>query len=279
MSSNEKEINKSENKITKKDLKKVFFRYLALNAMNDYPGQMHSGYTFSLIPALKKIYRNPKDRISAMKRHMEYFNVTPPLGGFPLGISIAMEEEKSNNPNFDDSSINAVKTALMGPLSAIGDTMFPATLRILATSLVIDMASKGNVFAPVLFLLIYNIPNFLVRYYSLIYGYNLGTDFLLKSEKSGMMEKASYACSVVGLMAIGAMIVYTVKVSTPIVIGSAKQGGLVLQQTLDSIMPKMLSLICVGIMYYLLGKKIKVVPLLLGTMVVGVILFACGIIA
>lgn len=49
----------------------------------------------------------------------------------------------------------------MGPLSAIGDTLFPATLRILATSLVITMAAAGNVFAPILFLLIYNIPNYL----------------------------------------------------------------------------------------------------------------------
>lgn len=58
----------------------------------------------------------------------------------------------------------------MGPLSAIGDTLFPATLRILATSLVITMAAAGNVFAPILFLLIYNIPNYLARWYSLKYG-------------------------------------------------------------------------------------------------------------
>ena len=56
------------------------------------------------------------------------------------------------------------------PLSAIGDTLFPATLRILATSLVITMAAAGNVFAPILFLLIYNIPNYLARWYSLKYG-------------------------------------------------------------------------------------------------------------
>ena len=93
-----------------------------------------------------------------------------------------MEEENEKNPDFDATSINAVKTGLMGPLSAIGDTLFPTTLRILATSLVIGMAAAGNVFAPVLFLLMYNIPNVLARWYSLKYGYSMGTEFLLKSE-------------------------------------------------------------------------------------------------
>lgn len=266
-------------KLDKKDLKTIFIRYFALNALNDYPGQMHNGFTFSLIPALKKIHGDKEKRIEAMQRHMEYFNITPSLGGFALGVSAAMEEEAAANPDFDTANIGAVKTAMMGPLSAIGDTLFPATLRILATSIVIGMAAAGNVFAPILFLLIYNIPNVLARYYSLKWGYNMGTDFLIKSEQSGIMDKVSYACSVVGLMAIGAMIAYTVKVSTPITIGDVENGGLVLQTTLDTIMPKVLSLGLVGTIYWLLGKGVKVVPLLIGTMVVGVILFALGIIA
>ena len=52
-----------------------------------------------------------------------------------------------------------------------------------------------------------------------------------------------------------------------------------LQETLDSILPGMLSLILVGIIYWLLDRGVKVVPLLLGTMVVGVALFMLGIIA
>ena len=273
------EVTKMSSKLNKKDLKQIFIRYLALNAMNDYPGQMHNGYTFSLMPAIDKIYDKKEDRIEAKKRHMEYFNITPNIAGFALGISAAMEEENEKNPDFDATSINAVKTGLMGPLSAIGDTLFPSTLRILATSLVIGMAAAGNVFAPVLFLLMYNIPNVLARWYSLKYGYSMGTEFLLKSEKSGIMDKVSYACSVVGLMAIGAMIVATVNVSTPITIGDVKNGGMVLQTTLDSIMPKILSLGLVGTIYWLLGKGVKVVPLLIGTMVVGVVLSALGIIA
>ena len=267
-------------KIEKKDLKTIYRRYLALNSMNDYPGQMNNGYTFSLLPVLDKIYKdNKEERIKAKKRHMEYFNITPNIAGFALGISTAMEEENAKNPEFDDTTINTVKTALMGPLSAIGDTLFPATLRILATSLVITMAAAGNVFAPILFLLIYNIPNYLARWYSLKYGYSMGMEFMVKSQKSGIMDKVSYACTVVGLMAIGAMIFYTVNISTPITIGNVKNGGIVLQTTLDTVMPGMLKIALVGIEYWLLKKGVKVVPLLIGTMAVGVLLFAIGAIA
>lgn len=265
-------------KISKKDLMNVYFRYMTIDCMTDYPGQIHSGYTFSLLPVLDKIYNDKEERIKAKKRHMEYFNVTTAVAGLPLGISIAMEEEKAKNPEFDEKSINNVKTALMGPLSAIGDTIFWVVLRILATSLVIGMAANGNPFAAILFLLIYNIPNFLTRWYSLKYGYEMGVDFMVSSQKSGVMDKVTYACSVVGLMAIGAMIFTTISISTPITIGDVENGGMVLQETLDSIMPGLLKLGLVGIEYWLLKKGVKVVPLLVGTMAAGVLLFALGII-
>ena len=138
---------------------------------------------------------------------------------------------------------------------------------------------KRQVFAPILFLLIYNIPNYLARWYSLKYGYSMGMEFMVKSQKSGIMDKVSYACTVVGLMAIGAMIFYTVNISTPITIGNVKNGGIVLQTTLDTVMPGMLKIALVGIEYWLLKKGVKVVPLLIGTMAVGVLLFAIGAIA
>ena len=43
--------------------------------------------------------------------------------------SAAMEEKRAENPdNFDTASIVNVKTALMGPMAAIGDTLFHGCL-------------------------------------------------------------------------------------------------------------------------------------------------------
>ena len=88
-------------KIEKKDLKTIYRRYLALNCMNDYPGQMHNGYTFSLLPVLDKIYKdNKEERIKAKKRHMEYFYITPNIAGNRV------------SPIADSGPINAVSTAM-----------------------------------------------------------------------------------------------------------------------------------------------------------------------
>ena len=60
----------SSKKIEKKDLGRIFRRYIMLNSMNDYPGQMHSGYTFALLPIIDKLYEDKEERIKAKKRHM-----------------------------------------------------------------------------------------------------------------------------------------------------------------------------------------------------------------
>lgn len=279
MSSNE---TKSTGMLSNKDLMQVYSRYIHLNGMNDYPGQMHGGFTYSMIPALKKIYKDdPEKRVDAYKRHMsEYFNATPYVCGLPMGVVLALEEENARDPEFDTSTITGIKTALMGPLSAIGDTLFHATLRVIATAVVISLATQGNILGPILFLAIFNIPQLIVRWWTLKSGYSMGTKLLEQAESSGIMEKISYAASVIGLAAIGAMTAFNVNLTTALSIPNAAGGDpTTIQSLLDTVMPKMLPLALVLICYALLRKKVNVIPLLLGLLVVGVVLALCGIIA
>ncbi len=265
------------------DLRQVYSRYIHLNGMNDYPGQMHAGFTYAMLPALKKIYKDDKEkRVEAYTRHMsEYFNVTPYVGGLPLGVVLAMEEQNAQDPYFDVSAITGIKTALIGPLSAIGDTIFHATLRVIATAAVISMASEGNILGPILFLLIFNIPQLIVRWWSLKSGYSMGTKLLDRAESSGIMEKIAYAASVIGLAAIGAMTAFNVSFSTVLTIPNAAGGDPTqVQALLDSICPKILPLGLVLLCYWLMGKKnVNVIPLLLGLLAVGVVLRVLGVIA
>lgn len=265
------------------DLRQVYSRYIHLNGMNDYPGQMHAGFTFAMLPALKKIYKGDKEkRVEAYIRHMsEYFNVTPYVGGLPLGVVLAMEEQNAQDSDFDVSAITGIKTALIGPLSAIGDTIFHATLRVIATAAVISMASEGNILGPILFLLIFNIPQLIVRWWSLKSGYSMGTKLLEQAESSGIMERITYAASVIGLAAIGAMTAFNVSFSTALTIPNAAGGDPTqVQVLLDSICPKILPLGLVLLCYWLMGKKnVNVIPLLLGLLAVGVVLRVLGVIA
>lgn len=270
-------------KLTDADLRQIYGRYIHLNGMNDYPGQMHAGFAYAMIPALKKIYADNKEkRVEAYTRHMsEYFNVTPYVCGLPLGVVLAMEEQNAQDPDFDTSTITGIKTALMGPLSAIGDTVFHATLRVIATAVVISMASAGNIAGPILFMLIFNIPQLITRWVTLKSGYRMGTKLLEQAESSGIMEKISYAASVIGLAAIGAMTAFNVNLTTALTIPNAAGGDPTMVQALfDTVCPKILPLCLVLLCYWLIGKKkVNVVPLLLGLLLVGVALSMLGIIA
>jgi len=265
-----------EKKITKADLKKLFWRSCSMDFSWNFERQCSMGYAFAMAPIIKKLYPNEADRAVGLKRHLEFFNITSQMGTLPLGISAAMEEENANGKMTDTSSINAVKTALMGPLSAIGDSFFWGTLRLLATSIGAALAIQGNMLGPILFLLVFNIPAFIVRYLLVGIGYNTGTNFLQRLEKEGTLEDLTYGASILGLIVIGAMAATMIGVHTPLSIGSG-EGAYMVQSMFDGIMNSFLPLCVFGIVYWLLGKKVNPMVIILGIFAFAIITALLGI--
>ncbi len=99
-------------------------------------------------------------------------------------------EEKVARGEIEPESVNDVKAALMGPLSGIGDSFFLSTLRVVAAAVGISLCQAGNVFGPIAFLLVYNIPAFLIRIFGAIKGYELGIGFLDEAQKTGLMQRS-----------------------------------------------------------------------------------------
>ncbi len=112
---------------------------------------------------------------------------------------------------------------------------------------------NGNPFGAILFLLLYNIPAVLVRYFGMMKGYELGTSLLEKLQKSGLMDKVTNMTGIVGLMTIGSMIATMVSVKVPISFGSG-DGVTELQGILDSIMPCLLPVCVTALIYGFLVK-------------------------
>jgi len=84
------------------------------------------------------------------------------------------------------------------------------------------------------------------------------------------MEKLTFGASILGLTVIGAMIARMIEISTPLVLGS-ENNPIAIQGILDDIMPGILQLGIFGIVYYLLGKKVKPLTILLGMAIVGIL--------
>ena len=125
---------------------------------------MNIAFCLMVANMLKKIYAGrPDDYAEALHRHSAFFNITPQLAPFVGGIAMAMEEKVARG-EVEPESVNDIKAALMGPLSGLGDSFFLSTLRVVAAAVGISLCQAGNAFGPIAFLLIYNIPAFLLKF-------------------------------------------------------------------------------------------------------------------
>lgn len=275
-------FNKIKNKesiITKKDLTNLAFRTLPMEHSWNYERMMHMGYAWALMPILKKIYPEDSKFREALSRHLEFYNTTPFIISFPLGISAAMEEERAKNiDTFDTKSISDVKTALMGPLAGIGDSIFWGTLRIIATGIGTSLAMQGSILGPILFLLTWNIPSLICRYVLSFVGFNLGTEVITKANEKGVMEKLTKAASIVGLAVAGAMTSEMVNVNIGYTLGSG-EAETTIQSILDGIVPGIPTLLVFWLAWVLLKKKVNPLVIMLIMLIIGLVGSYTGILA
>lgn len=255
----QKTITASKQLMDKKTFRKIFWRSFLLQGSWNYINGAGVGALYMILPFIRKLYPNPEDkneRVSALKRGMAYFNITPAIAPFPMGIAASMEEQNKEISDFDPSSINAVKASLMGPLSGIGDSLFWGTIRVIAAGIGISLAKAGNILGPILFLVIYNVPNLLARYYGLKYGYELGGEFIQKAYANGLMKIITKAAEILGMIMVGAMTYSTVTLKT---ILKFKMGSMTfnLQQILDQIMLGIIPLTVTLGTFWLIRKKVS----------------------
>jgi len=259
-----------ENAINARDLRRVFWRSFQMEFSWNYERQMNLAFVYALIPVLKKLYPQKAALAAALKRHLVFFNTTPHIVTLLLGITTAMEEKNSQQQEMDGTAIDNVKASLMGPLAGLGDSFFWGTLRLIATGIGTSLALQGNILGPILFLLVFNVPHILVRWLFTRWGHVLGTGVLHRVQKSGMMESLTYGASIIGLMVVGAMAASMINITIPISFG-AGEAKTEVQGIIDNIMPCLLPLVSFGIVYWLLGRKVKPLTIIGGMALVGIL--------
>ncbi len=263
----------------RKMLKKAFWRSFTLYAAVSPAKQGASGFSYALMPFINKFYKDDEEgRRQALVRSMSYFNTTITCSTFIMGLVASMEKKNSEQKDFDANSINAVKSSLMGPLAGIGDSIFWGVLRVIAAGIAVGMGMAGNVLAPIIFLLLFNIPSLLVKYYGTFLGYKLGSEYIQKVYESGLMNILTKAASIVGLIMVGGMTASMVTFQSTFELNLKGESILNLQSMLDQIfvgiVPLGLTLLC----YYLLKKKnISVTALIIGVIILGIVLSLLGI--
>lgn len=250
--------------ITKKELNKMVWRSLFLQASFNYERMQACGFLYSMIPALEKIHKTKQDLANSMKMHMEFFNTHPFVVTFIMGLVTAMEENKE-----DPEAIRAIKVATMGPLGGIGDALFWLTALPITAGIGASFAMEGNFFGPIIFLILFNIIHFGLRFGLMSYGYNTGVRAIQSLKEN--TKYVSRGANIVGLTVIGALIASYINLKIPVVI-TAGQAKVALQaDVLDKILPNMLPFAYTILMYYLLKKNFSPVKLILLTVIIGVV--------
>ena len=259
-----------------KMIRKVAWRSMIGAGSYNYENMQALVFLYAMIPVIKRYYQKTEERIEAYRRHFTLFNVTPALFGFVSGLAASMEKIASQDKNYDVSSINAIKSSLMGPLSGIGDSIFWGALKVVATGVGVSFAAQGSILGPILYFLINFIPGMMAKLLLPRISFKMGTEFITSMEKNGTISLVTRLCNVVGLMTIGAMATSMVKMNLAWELNLS--GNILnLQSVIDSILPQALSVALTLLMFKYLKKDVKPMTLMCILIVVGIVSSYFGI--
>lgn len=260
-----------------KKVREFFWGSWQMECMWNYENQQGASFMRGLSKTLDRLYCEPDEVEKRKERYRaadEFYNSTPQMGAFILGVTAAMEEEYAAHPDeFDPKVISSVKTTLMGPLAGVGDAIIPGTIRPIAMSIGIALAQQGSILGPIIAMVISFVTSFSITWFGAKFGYTKGSKLIKEISENNMFDKVMYGCSIAGLIIVGGMTATLVSITTPLAMGEA----LVLQTLLDGIMPCLLQLVGVLIMYRVVKKGWHPVIVVLACLVLGVVFKWLGI--
>jgi PTS system mannose-specific IID component len=299
-----------ELKLTKRDRISVWWRSTFIQGSWNYERMQNGGWAYTLIPAIKKLYKTKEDRAAALKRHLEFFNTHPYVASPIIGVTLALEEDRANGLPIDDITIQGVKIGMMGPLAGIGDPVFWFTVRPILGALAGALAMAGNILGPIIFFVVWNAIRMSFMWYTQEFGYKAGSR--ISEDLSGsLLQDITKGASILGMFILGSLVNRWVSVKFAPVVSSVKlsdgafidwsklpegiqgiqqallqQGSgmsltdtkvTTLQNNLDSLIPGLSGLLITILCMWLLKKKVSPIIIILGLFIIGIVFHLIGL--
>ena len=252
--------------LDKKTLNKMVWRSLNLQASFNYERMQAAGWLYCILPGLEKIHADDKEDLqTSMEHNLEFFNTHPFLVTFVMCIVLSLEQQKA-----DINMIRSVRVAAMGPLGGIGDAIFWFTLVPITAGITANMAINGSIAGPILFLLIFNLVQFGVRFFLMHWSYNLGSKAI--EILTANAKEFTRAASMLGVFIVGALTSNYGGTTIALTIENG-ENPIVIQSILDGVLPKLIPLTITLGLFFLIKKKgwtpVKCIFLLLVIGLVG----------
>lgn len=192
----------------------LFIRSFFIQAVWNFKSLLSIGWTFSLLPTAKMLYKDKKDYQDFLNRHLAFFNAHPYVASYALGAITRLEEETASSDQKDYKQIEKFKNAIIGPLGAIGDQLFwavikPASIMVGFMGIVVFPKMYQKLILLCIFLILYNIPHLFIRYFGIVRGYNEGLSIYrkLRSESFSNWRKIY---SMIGTISFSIVIGYLI---------------------------------------------------------------------
>ena len=271
----------SEKMLTTHDLRRMYWRSTFLLGSFNFERMQAMGFCYTLMPAIRKVYRGDKAaEAAALKRHLEFYNTQPWVSSVVFGVTAAMEEQKAKGEEISEETITSVKVGLMGPLAGVGDPIFWGTARPVLAALGASLALNGSIVGPLLFFVGINLLRVLTRWYGLKFGYERGTE-MVTEVGGGQLKKITQMAAIMGLFVMGALVSKWTTIKFPAVVSTVKNDdGIVTDTTVQSILDQLLpGLAALGLTFlcmWLLNKKVNALWIILGMFAVGIAGAATG---
>ncbi|HFI0081379.1 TPA: PTS system mannose/fructose/sorbose family transporter subunit IID [Streptococcus suis] len=292
------------------DRKKVWWRSTFLQGSWNYERMQNLGWAYAMIPAIKKLYTKKEDQAAALERHLEFFNTHPYVASPILGVTLALEEERANGAEIDNTAIQGVKIGMMGPLAGIGDPVFWFTVRPILGALGASLAMTGNIVGPLLFFIGWNAIRMAFLWYTQEFGYKAGSE-ITKDMSGGILQDITKGASILGMFILAVLVQRWVSITFSVnlpakqlsegayivfpegtvtgtelkgILGQALSGfsleptqAQTLQGQLDSLIPGLMGLLLTFLCMYLLKKKVTPITMIIGLFIVGILARFFGI--
>ena len=289
--------------LSKKERLSVALRSTFLQGSWNYERMQNGGWAFSIIPAIKKLYKTEEERSAALKRHLEFFNTHPYVASPVIGVTLALEEERANGAEVDDAAIQGVKVGMMGPLAGVGDPVFWFTVRPILGALGASLAMTGNIMGPILFFVLWNVIRWGFMWYTQEFGYKAGAK-ITEDLSGGLLQKVTKGASILGMFILGSLVQRWVSISFQPVVSkvSLSDGAYIdwgklpegakgiqqafeqyasglsltptkittLQNNLDSLIPGLVPLLLTLFCMWLLKKNVSPIIIIIALCLVGI---------
>ncbi|UOQ83747.1 PTS system mannose/fructose/sorbose family transporter subunit IID [Gracilibacillus salinarum] len=299
-----------EMKLSRRDRVAIWWRSTFIQGSWNYERMQNGGWAFSMIPAIRRLYKTKEDRAAALQRHLEFFNTHPYVASPIIGVTLALEEERANGAPVDNKAIQGVKVGMMGPLAGIGDPVFWFTVKPILGALAASLALTGNILGPILYFVLWNIIRMGFMWYTQELGYKAGSK-ITEDLSGGLLRDITKGASILGMFILGALVNRWVAVSfTPTVsrveldegayidwenlpAGSegirtaleqqaagrslSEYNVTTLQDNLDSLIPGLAGLLITLLSMWLLRKKVSPIIMILGLFALGILFHAINL--